>query len=502
MTSSTSFLDSVYAKVPARQRQWHIDNNFYSLVMCKNCQAVTVGWSAKNKRYSTYCGSKCANNTVEVKDKRAQTCITRYNAPSNLSTAENKQKVKDTCLARYGVDNFSKSDQFEIKFKQTIMDRYGVDNPSKLQTVKDKITDTHLSKYNRKRASQAHIPMDIITLKNDKVEMSRLYNEMKMPIYEIAELLGVNSSQLGVHFKDNLGIDISRHLVSAVERQIYDFVLTLDPTAVQSDRTIIKPKELDIYSAAHNIAIEVNGLAWHSELRGKGKNYHKDKTTLCGQRSLRLIHIFDIEWQTKQEIVKSRLRSVFGKNDVLWARKCKVVSMSSSDSSEFFSRTHIQGPCVSKVAYGLEFDGKIVCAMSFGTPRFDKKQSWELLRFSNELNTNVVGGAGRLLKHFIKNHLPTSIISYCDLRWNTGNLYQQLGFTLTRVTDPNYWYTYKHGTLEHRMNYQKHKLKDKLPQYDDTLTAWDNLVANGYDRVWDCGNSVFIMNSLCSISVF
>lgn len=493
MISSTSFLDSVYTKIPARQRQWHIDNNVYSLVMCKHCQSVTVGWSVKNKRYSTYCGSKCANSTDEVKDKRAQTCVVRYNSTTNLSTAENKQRAKDTCVAKYGVDNFSKTEQFGTKFKQTVMDRYGVDNPSKLQSVKDKITDSHLSKYNRKRASQVHIPIDIIALKDDRNEMNRLYNELKMPISEIAELLGVNHSQLCVHFKDNLGIDISRHAVSMGERQIYDFVLTLDPTVVQSDRTVIKPKELDIYSKAHNVAIEVNGLAWHSELRGKGKNYHKDKTVLCGQRGLRLIHIFDLEWSTKQDIVKSRLRSVFGKNTVVWARKCKIVKMESSDGAEFFARTHIQGPCVAKVTYGLEYDGKVVCAMSFGTPRFDKSQSWELLRFSNELNTNVVGGAGRLLKHFIKGHLPTSIISYCDLRWNTGNLYEQLGFTLVRTTEPNYWYTFKHATLEHRMNYQKHKLKDKLPHYDETLTTWDNLVANGYDRVWDCGNSVFVM---------
>ena len=42
------------------------------------------------------------------------------------------------------------------------------------------------------------------------------------------------------------------------------------------------------------------------------------------------------------------------------------------------------------------------------------------------------------------------------------------------------------------MKYQKHKLKDKLQIFDPNLTEWQNMQLNGYDRIWDCGNFVFV----------
>lgn len=487
----TDFLDSLYKTVPARQRQWHIDNNLFSPVKCHFCNSAIVNWSVKNKRYSKYCSSKCAHSCNEVKDKTAATCLAVYGAKTNLSTDKNKQKAKDTCIQKYGVDNFAKTDKFKKQFKETSIIRYGVPNPSMLETTKDKINETNLAKYGRKRFSQVHIPIDVINLKNNHNEMKRLFFDLKMPVSEIADLLGVNHSQLCVHFKQNLGIDISRHTVSSVERQIFEYVSSITPNVIQSDRSVIKPKELDILIPSKSLAFEINGLAWHTELRGKDKQYHVNKTRQCADAGIRLVHIFDIEWNRNRELVKSRISGLLGKNDTIFARKCKIVELDFVSSTKFFENTHIQGSCVSKITYGLEYNGTIVCAMSFGRPRFSKKYQWELIRFSNNLYTSVVGGASRLLKHFIRMHNPASIVSYCDLRWNTGNIYKTLGFTLVNQTDPNYWYTHNYLTLEHRMQYQKHKLHKKLNVVNLHLTEWENMVNNGYDRVWDCGNLVF-----------
>jgi hypothetical protein len=48
--------------------------------------------------------------------------------------------------------------------------------------------------------------------------------------------------------------------------------------------------------------------------------------------------------------------------------------------------------------------------------------------------------------------------------------------------------------LESRQKFQKHKLKDKLEVFNAELTEWHNMQNNGYDRIWDCGNMVFIKN--------
>ena len=66
-----------------------------------------------------------------------------------------------------------------------------------------------------------------------------------------------------------------------------------------------------------------------------------------------------------------------------------------------------------------------------------------------------------------------------------------MGFLEIATNGPNYWYTQKYQTYESRMKYQKHKLKNSLPNYNDKLTEWENMANNKFDRIWDCGNKVF-----------
>lgn len=199
-----------------------------------------------------------------------------------------------------------------------------------------------------------------------------------------------------------------------------------------------------------------------------------------------------MEWKTNKELVKSRIMSVLGKNDRIYARKCNIKQVNASDTNAFLLKNRIQGWCQSKINYGLYSDDVLVALMTFGKPRFNKKAEYELLRYAIAMNTNVIGGASKLLSHFKKVHIPNSIISYCDLRWNTGALYEQLGFIKTSISEPNCWYTYRHKTFESRMRYQKHKLSTILKVFDPSKTEWQNMQLNSYDRFWDCGNAVFM----------
>lgn len=491
--TQTKFLDeALSSKIPLRQREWHIQHNTFTIPLCKTCQLIPVKWSIKNKTYSTYCSSKCAHQSLDVKLKTEQTCLSRYGAKTNLSTNETKSKIKQTCLEKYGVDNFSKTTDFKIAFKSTCLKKYGVDNPSKSLEIQQRIDQTHTNRYNRKRSSQVHIPLNIIDLKNDHNEMKRLFFDLKMPVSEIADLLNVNHSQLCVHFKTNLGIDISRHRVSTGERTLFEYIKSLNSSAYQSDRSIISPKELDIVVPDKKVAFEHNGLAWHTELRGKDKFYHKNKTLSALLAGYRLVHILDFEWKHKTELVKSRISSILGTNSKIFARKCSIRQLSSDEYMEFFRQTHIQGTVGCNICYGLIFQNEIVAAMSFGKPRYNKNFEIELLRYSTKLFTNVVGGASRLFNHFIKCHTPNSIISYCDLRWNTGKVYESIGFSFSKSTDPNYWYTSDYTNIEHRSKYQKHKLASLLSSFDPTLTEWTNMANHNYDRFWDCGDNVYV----------
>jgi hypothetical protein len=129
--------------------------------------------------------------------------------------------------------------------------------------------------------------------------------------------------------------------------------------------------------------------------------------------------------------------------------------------------------------------------MTFGKNRFKKNSNeFELVRFCNKLNTNVVGGASKLFKHFLKNYNEEckDIISFSDRRFFNGSLYSMLGFDFESYTSPSYIY-WKDNRILNRMSCQKHKLHKLLDNFNPELSEYENMKMNGYRRVWDCGNT-------------
>ena len=139
------------------------------------------------------------------------------------------------------------------------------------------------------------------------------------------------------------------------------------------------------------------------------------------------------------------------------------------DIKEFLEKHHIQGagsPGFANIT--LELDKEIFAVMTFSKSRKGVGGGRiggpvELLRFCTD-GSSIPGAASRLFSHFLKKHSPSEIISYCDLRWGTGDVYEKLGMTKIGRTDPNYWYITNCNNLlirEHRYKFTKHKLVEQ-----------------------------------------
>jgi len=280
------------------------------------------------------------------------------------------------------------------------------------------------------------------------------------------------------------------NIISSPEKGIVSFLRTVLPKndIIKENVKNIIDKELDIFVPKYNIAIEFNGLYWHSEIR-KYTNYHLDKTKKCEEKGIKLIHIFEDEWRYKQEIVKSMLKNMFNKTETkLYARKCEIKEVPSNEASKFLNENHLQGKCGSSVKIGLYYNNELVSLMTFGKSRHfigNGKNEWELLRFCNKLNTNVVGGASKLLNHFIKNYKPNNMVSYADRRWSCGNLYEKLGFTKYNTSRPNYYYVI--GQKRHyRFNYRKSILIKKY-NCPENMSEHEFCLSQKWYRIYDCG---------------
>ena len=291
----------------------------------------------------------------------------------------------------------------------------------------------------------------------------------------------------------------SEKTFSKCEREVANFINSLGFTCILNNRKLIQSSELDIYIPEKNIAIEYNGLYWHSESKCKGNpvTYHLEKTEKCQEKGIRLIHIFEDEWLEKKEIVKSRLKSILGINKCkIYARKCEIRSVDSKTAKDFLNKNHLQGNVNAKYAFGLYYNEELVSIMTFGCLRRNLNAKniegyFELLRFCNKLNTTVVGGASKLLKYFIKEVHPKSIISYADKRWSDGNLYKKLGFKYVHDSKPNYFYVINNHR-ENRFKYRKSELVKKY-NCSEKMSEHEFCNIQGWYRIYDCETMKFEM---------
>jgi hypothetical protein len=255
---------------------------------------------------------------------------------------------------------------------------------------------------------------------------------------------------------------------------------------------------LDIYLPELNLAIEYHGLYWHSYNKKETpeeKFRHYEKYKICKDKNIKLIQIFEHEWNDHKPIIKSILLINLNKNHKkIYARKTTIESIPFNIAKKFIEKNHIQ-PSVAKsdVNLCLKHEGEIVAVMTFAKPRFNKNHQWELIRYCSRLNTVVIGGASKLFKHFEKEYRPHSIISYSDIRFFGGKIYNILGFDYSHKSPPNYFYYKDDRSKSILMRYQcqKHKLHKFLPDFDPSLTEYQNMFNHGYRRVWDSGNMVF-----------
>lgn len=242
---------------------------------------------------------------------------------------------------------------------------------------------------------------------------------------------------------------------SKAEQDILAYVksIALEGTDIDThNRELCSPNEVDIYIPSFNLAIEYNGLYWHSTARpkyDKDHNIHFTKFKMCQDRNIRLIQIQENEWKEHQEIVKGKLRNLLApRKSKIYARNCVVKEVPKKAANEFYAKYHIQGAGRNprSVSYGLytTIDSKeVLCSvMTFSDPhsyRSPKNKDFkELSRLCSSVY--VVGGPEKLFAHYVREHKPNRIISYCDLRWHTGEVYYRLGFKKDKFIKPNYSY--------------------------------------------------------------
>lgn len=333
------------------------------------------------------------------------------------------------------------------------------------------------------------------------------YQTRKLPVTIICRKHGAFTQTPDKHLQRAQGCPECSHHRSKGESAIQSF-LSIFAEVRSRDRSVVPPKELDIYLPDRAVAVEYCGEYWHGARKVEDEAFarrrHADKLRACEARGIRLFTVYESEWLERPATIKRILRNAIGATrGRLMARKCEAERIPAAEASAFFERYHPQGGGGWGEHYGLRYSGKLVACMRFTFGSNDRganhERMWTLSRYATRLP--VAGGASRLFKAFVSERNPSVVKSFSDNRYFTGGMYERLGFVLEEEMGPDYQVYHQKLGLLPKTAWQRRKLPTRIREVGskevfhpatDLRTEREMTFLLGAQRLYDCGKKRWV----------
>lgn len=323
-------------------------------------------------------------------------------------------------------------------------------------------------------------PIENIPELSDKVILGELYQ--KYSLEKIADILGCSHPVISQQI-NALGITRKSKFISSHESMICQWLDENQIRYQQNNRSILdNNRELDIIIPSRNIAFEINGCYWHSELF-KDKNYHLNKKHEASLNGYRLIHFFEDEINNKPQLIKRKIVSLFEKPKI-FARMCKVIF--DVPYVDFLNENHIQGSVSHSYNIGLQYDEKLVAICCFKKD----KDTFNLVRYATS-ELGVVGGFSKIISN-----VKHGFYTYADMTWTDyrNNMYEKSGLKYVHTTPPDYSYYDRSSKsrISRRLMTRENMVRRFGDRFDPNLTEHENAKNLGFLKIFDCGKIKYI----------
>ena len=451
-------------------------------------------------------GTEFPLQSKEIQNKVKSTNIEKYGVEYPFQLEEIQKKSHDTAVARYGKDymriardaykdqtdykNPFNNSEIQQKAKETMVKKYGKEHALQIDEFYNSSRNTLFKNHNRMNPAQLHYSQDVYNILSSEKEF-RKYCE-KFTLSELSEELNLSVSVIMSHH-DKYDLNYYSLKSRSIEEDNVADWLTLNNINFERNKELFKDSKLqiDFYIPQYNLAIEYNGLYYHSEFSyGKDKWYHYNKWKMCNDLGIQLLTIWSDEWNDRKEIVQKLILYRCKKiKNTIGARKCSIKEISNNEVNEFYEKYHIQGKLpFNNYNLGAFYNDELVGCISF---HCKKDNLYSLNRFATDQNYNFPGLFSKFLKFFVNNKYPEMIETFSDNRYSNGNLYAQTEFDLEYELKPDYQYT-NYVIREHKFKWRKNKIKKRF-NVDITGKTESELVREvKWDRIWDCGKKKWI----------
>ena len=194
------------------------------------------------------------------------------------------------------------------KLNNTTKNLHSLHCSFKQKSTREKANKTKLQKYRKETYNNSDKAKITVAKHIEEFENAHNCTQLKK-IYEKygqgwkALQLPIIEKHRGAHFISNEYLplieeyaSVNHNYRSEKEIKLFNSVNNAYKGLVQHNvRNIIPHLELDIYILDLKLAIEFNGLKWHSIENGMDKDYHLNKSLECRKLGIRLIHIYEFE---------------------------------------------------------------------------------------------------------------------------------------------------------------------------------------------------------------
>lgn len=508
------------------QRLWNQVNN--GPVKCACGCGQETKWNGWWKGYSTVINGHNASiykvmdfeSAKEVSRKRSESLKGKTGWSKGL-TKETDYRIKERAEAtgRGRKERFEEGsikiwnkgltsvDDLRItKIKENLKNKFAIgeiipwakgltkESDDRIKSISQKVSLKMKQKQIRERLDHLkRLPHDEIKGRIEKTGQLKVIGGLENYINDAQKIIVVECNGCGKQFQGSLR-SLQRGKCfscspggSAAQEELAKWIESLGFVVTRNIRKTLNGLELDIFIESKKIAIEYNGLYWHSHVN-KTQGYHNNKTLSAEQAGVKLMHVFEDEWRDRRNIIQSMISSRLGiSQTTIAARKCTVRQLTKAERKTFFEENHADGDVTSVNSWGLINDeGQIVYGISVRKPFHKKHHGIEIARCCPKLNHNVPGGLSRLMKYVKKwsnENGYKKIVTYVDHRWGgTGNGYKHAGFKEISKTPPRFWWT----DFENRYNRFKFKADSS-----EGLTEAQVAESAGVVKIWGCENFVF-----------
>ena len=287
-------------------------------------------------------GVPYSTQNPEVRAKAEKTNIEKYGFKTPMGSEEVRNRAKDTNIKRYGVENPMQVSEFKEKLKNTFIELYGEDNPMKVSSIKEKAELTNLDKYGSRNVAQSKIIQNQIEYDLNRFEKDNNCTSIKTIMSECGATSyhALYNSQIPtIIYKNRLFIpnnciDKLKNIIkdmnsnrSSFETSVYEYIKFIySGKIIRNGRKFLGDFELDILLPGEKLAIECNGIYYHSTQFGRDPNYHLGKSKLCLDKNVRLIHILESDWINNPEVCKNLIKrslnhQQYTKSDINYVRR-------------------------------------------------------------------------------------------------------------------------------------------------------------------------------------